>query len=118
MDLEIVLPNAEFLNFVHQFESSGWNDEVKPVLSVSQPRTDSDTRWPHRSVEQFGVVFTISIVTAGLKVLAGVIKSFLEASKTQLEIRNGPKKITISGPSSSVEEILAQLQELDSQRKR
>jgi malonyl CoA-acyl carrier protein transacylase len=46
------------------------------------------------------------------KIFAGVIKTYLETGKTQLEIRNGNKKIAISGPPSSVAKILEQLQEL------
>jgi len=115
MKLELVLPNDQFLTFVRAFETGAWSVDGKPTLTLQTLDSDPSTTPAQRSVEQIGgVAFTISILTPALKILAGVIKSYLEARKTQLEIRSGTKKIAISGPSSSVEEILARLQELDS----
>jgi hypothetical protein len=65
-------------------------------------------------VEQIGgVALTISILTPALKILADVIKVYIASKKTKLEIRSGSKRITISGPSSTVDQILEQLQEVD-----
>jgi hypothetical protein len=116
MKLELALENEDFLEFVRAFETAGWPDGVKPALSLRDTEPDLHKGPARRSVEQIGAVaFTISILTPALKILADVIKVYLASKKTQLEIRNGTKRIAISGPSPAVEEILGRLQDLDSQ---